>query len=50
MSDTALDLDRLDQLARRWPGSTHWGDCCYTHESCAILALIREVEKLREDA
>ncbi len=45
---TGLDLDRIDQLVRRWPGSTHWSDCHYAHVMCAILALIREVEGLRE--
>ncbi len=45
---TGLDLPRLRRMAVGWPGSTHWSDCYYTHETCAIRALVREVEGLRE--
>jgi hypothetical protein len=45
-----LDLDRIGELVARHDGDrTHWGDCCYAHLTCAVVALGNEVRRLREE-
>ena len=44
-----LDLERiLKNFTQSRVESTHWDECVYAHQGCAIVALVDEVERLRE--